>query len=73
MGVALGEVALVSDDVKRGRLVTPFKFRRPQSGKLLPDLSKKIETAPALKEFCRWILDEAAKDSSAPDLIQAVA
>ncbi len=73
MGVALGEVALICDDVKRGRLVTPFKFRRPNPESFYLIYPKKIENAPALKEFCRWILDEAAKDASAPELIQAVA
>jgi len=73
MGVALGEIALISDDVRKGRLIAPLKtFRQnPESFYLL--YPRKIETLPAVKEFCGWILGEAAKNASEAKMFQDVA
>ena len=62
MGVALGESALIADDIKRGRLTSPFelKFSNPESFYLI--YPRKIEAMPALKDFCAWILAEAASN-----------
>jgi LysR family glycine cleavage system transcriptional activator len=73
MGVALGEVALVSEDVRRGRLIAPIKYHcsDPESFYLI--YPRKIEAMPAVRAFCGWILDEAERNESELELFQNVA
>jgi LysR family glycine cleavage system transcriptional activator len=73
MGVALGEIALISEDVRKGRLIAPFKIYHPNPESFYLLYPKKIETVPAVKEFCVWILGEAAKNASEARMFQDVA
>ena len=73
MGVALGEIALISEDVKTGRLIAPFKIYHPNPESFYLLYPKKIEAVPALNEFCVWALDEAAKNTSEAKMLRDVA
>jgi LysR family transcriptional regulator, glycine cleavage system transcriptional activator len=73
MGVALGEIVLISEDVRKGRLIAPFKIYQPNPESFYLLYPKKIEAVPALKEFCVWILDEAAKNASEAKMFRDVA
>jgi LysR family glycine cleavage system transcriptional activator len=73
MGVALGEIALISEDVKTGRLIAPFKIYHPNPESFYPLYPKKIEAVPALNAFCVWALDEAAKNTSEAKMLRDVA
>jgi LysR family glycine cleavage system transcriptional activator len=73
MGVALGEIALISEDVRKGRLIAPFKIYQPNPESFYLLYPKKIEAVPALKEFCVWILNEAAKNASEAKMFRDVA
>ncbi|WP_296558108.1 transcriptional regulator GcvA [Pigmentiphaga sp.] len=61
MGVAMGRLPLMEDDVRLGRLVFPFDIRyRPRKAWHLvypPVIAK----APKIKAFEAWVLEEAAK------------
>jgi LysR family glycine cleavage system transcriptional activator len=73
MGVALGEVALVAEDLKRGRLISPIKYHRRNPENFYLIYPRKIEAMPGLKVFCDWILDEGRKSESELALTKEVA
>ena len=57
-GVALGDAALVTDDIVAGRLIAPFALQIPLGGYWLvaPDLGK---LSPGAQAFADWITAEA--------------
>jgi LysR family glycine cleavage system transcriptional activator len=60
LGVALGERALIRDDLEKGRLVVPLRFchKNPESFHLI--YPRETESIPRLKEFRVWVLEEAS-------------
>ncbi|MFC7397867.1 LysR substrate-binding domain-containing protein [Chelatococcus sp. GCM10030263] len=64
LGVALGERALLGDDVVKGRLITPLNFchKNPESFHLI--YPRETENVQRLKEFRAWVLQEASDSRS---------
>jgi LysR family glycine cleavage system transcriptional activator len=60
LGVALGERELISDDVRRGRLVTPIAFSQVQPEAYYLIYQRQPQATPRLKEFRDWILSQHA-------------
>jgi LysR family glycine cleavage system transcriptional activator len=60
LGIALGERALVGDDLRKGRLIVPLSFchKNPESFHLI--YPRTMDGVSRLKEFCAWVLAEAA-------------
>jgi LysR family glycine cleavage system transcriptional activator len=60
LGIAMGYLEFVQDELASGRLVQPFdlKVRHPFSYYLVT--SKRVAAAPELRPFIAWIRDEAA-------------
>jgi hypothetical protein len=53
MGVALGEIALISEDVKTGRLIAPFKIYHPNPESFYLLYPKKIESGAGPQRVLR--------------------
>jgi LysR family transcriptional regulator, glycine cleavage system transcriptional activator len=58
LGVALGELTLIQDDLKRRRLVSPLPFLFNNDIGFYLIYSKHTASLPRIKEFIAWILSE---------------
>jgi len=61
IGVAIGQMALVTDDLAAGRLVAPYDFVHDNGNAYYLTYAKHAESNPALIEFRDWILEQAAE------------
>ncbi|MDX5360722.1 MAG: transcriptional regulator GcvA [Alphaproteobacteria bacterium] len=61
-GVALGRGALVSDDLRAGRLVKPFAVTLPAMFSYYVVCPKGALDRPKVKAFRDWLFEEAARD-----------
>jgi LysR family glycine cleavage system transcriptional activator len=66
LGIAMGELRLVQDDIRKGRLVAPWQCsqRQPESFYLIHQ--PQAEGVPQLREFRDWILASHAAQVSFP-------
>ncbi len=67
VGVALGRRALVIKDLSDGRLVAPYPYALPVSGRFRFLCPEGAETRPQIVAFRNWILEEVAKTSHVAD------
>ena len=69
LGIAMGEVRLVQDDIRKGRLAAPWQRsqRQPESFYLIHQ--HQAETMPQLREFRDWILASNAAQVPFPRLV----
>ena len=61
VGVALGRRALVIKDLAEGRLVAPFPYALPTSGRFRFICHEGAETRPQIDAFKNWVLQEINK------------
>jgi LysR family glycine cleavage system transcriptional activator len=68
LGIAMGEIRLVQDDIRKGRLVAPWQCsqRQPESFYLI--YQHQDEAMPQLREFRDWILADNAAHVPFPKL-----
>ena len=63
-GVAIGDWALIGDDLKAGRLVMPFDLRIRTGGAYYMVCSPRNEPSPPLRELMAWLLKQAQEQAS---------
>lgn len=73
MGVAIGKMALVIDDLDAGRLVAPFDLAYDNGDAYYLTYAARSEQDPRLIEFRDWILSQAAAFRSAHRSWQSIA
>lgn len=69
VGVALGRRALVIKDIADGRLVAPYPFALPVTGRFRFLCPKGSEDRPQIVSFRNWILSEVAKTKHIADAL----
>lgn len=60
MGAAMGQRALIVEELESGRLVAPFKHRHSDGTQFYLAYSRKLAGDERIKRFRKWILAEAA-------------
>ncbi len=65
VGVAMGQLALVSDDLDTGRLVAPFKQILPAKTGFYLIYPSRLEQTRLLQDFRHWILQQGQADQEA--------
>jgi LysR family glycine cleavage system transcriptional activator len=65
MGVALGQYALIADDIKSGRLVMPFDFRHVDGNAFYLIYPHHVSSVRRFREFRDWIVGEWQTRSAA--------
>jgi LysR family glycine cleavage system transcriptional activator len=71
LGIAMGEIRLVQDDIRKGRLVAPWQHSQRQSESFYLIHQRQAETMPQLREFRDWILAANAAQVPFPRLVVA--
>lgn len=61
IGIAIGQMSLVTDDLAAGRLVAPIDFVHDNGNAYYLTYAAHSETKPGLVEFRDWILGQAAE------------
>ncbi|MCP4023489.1 MAG: transcriptional regulator GcvA [Desulfobacteraceae bacterium] len=64
LGVALGDLLLVQEDLKTKRLVAPFDYIEVKTGNYYISWLEKNESKPGVKEFQEWLVKEIDPDIS---------
>ncbi|MEE9098971.1 LysR substrate-binding domain-containing protein [Pseudomonas nitroreducens] len=65
-GVAMGDWALIGDDLRAGRLVTPFELKVHTGAAYYLVYPERRETSPQLRELIDWLLLQAAEPQEQP-------
>lgn len=65
LGVALGERRFIIEDLAQGRLVAPFDFVFANHEGFYLIHKRQAASLPHVKEFRKWIVDEAQSDATA--------
>jgi LysR family glycine cleavage system transcriptional activator len=70
LGVAIGSVFMVQEEIDRGRLVAPFGFVRDGSAYYLPS-SMPMENDPRRRAFPGWIREQMCQAPESTRLHEA--
>jgi LysR family glycine cleavage system transcriptional activator len=61
LGVAIGDLSLIEEDLRAKRIITPFSLCVPSGAAYYLIYPERPAPSPALQQFAAWLADEAAE------------
>jgi LysR family glycine cleavage system transcriptional activator len=61
LGVAIGDLSLIEEDLRAKRIITPFSLCVPSGAAYYLIYPERPAPSPALQQFAEWLEDEAAQ------------
>ena len=64
LGVAIGDLSLIEEDLQAKRVITPFSLCVPSGAAYYLIYPERPAPSPALQQFSQWLEGEAAQTRS---------